>query len=139
MNLRRRSLALAGLIAVIGMVAALGAQTPQTKPPQEDEFLKGAYAADTTGLVAPKVIREVKPKYTAEAMRAKIQGRVKVQVVVGTDGRVDRARVLESLDKDLGLDEAALAAIKQWTFEPGKLNGKAVPVASDLVIEFRLH
>ncbi len=53
--------------------------------------------------------------------------------------QVDRARVLESLDKDLGLDEAALTAAKAWTFEPGKLGGTAVPVAMDLVLDFRLH
>ncbi len=75
------------LLAVVGFVAALGAQAPsQSKPAQEDDFLKGAYAADTQGLVKPKAIHSVMPRYTADAMRAKIQGRVKVQVVVGTDG-----------------------------------------------------
>jgi periplasmic protein TonB len=128
------------VFAVAGFVAVLGARTPsQAKPPQEDEFLKGTYAGDTQGLTKPKAMHSVMPKYTADAMRAKIQGRVKVQVVVGTEGKVDRARVLESLDKDLGLDEAAVAAARQWTFEPGTLAGRAVPVAMDLVLEFRLH
>lgn len=128
------------LIAVVAFASILGAQAPaQTKPPQEDEFLKGTYAVGTKDLVAPKVIWEAKPRYTPDAMRAKIQGRVKVQAVVMPDGTVGRARVTESLDKDLGLDEAALAAVEQWTFEPGKLKDQAVPVVVDMFLEFRLH
>lgn len=128
------------LIAVVAFASMLGAQaTSQPKPPQEDEFLKGTYAVGTKDLVAPKVIWEAKPKYTPDAMRAKLQGRVKVQAVVMPDGTVGRARVMESLDKDLGLDDAALAAIKQWRFEPGKLKGEAVPVVVEMFLEFRLH
>ncbi len=71
----------------------------------------------------------MKPKYTADAMRAKIQGDVEIQVVVNVKGEVERARVIQSLDKVFGLDDAALAAARQFRFEAGTLNGKPVPVA----------
>jgi TonB family protein len=72
-------------------------------------------------------------------MRAKIQGVVVVEAVVDVDGRVDRARVAQSLDSTYGLDEQALAAVRQWTFTPGQLNGDRVPVLVVLMVSFRLH
>jgi TonB family protein len=104
-----------------------------------DEFLKGTVAQDMPGLTQPVLTKEVKPKYTPDAMRAKIQGRVKIQMVVATDGTVDRARVVESLDAATGLDAAALAAAKQYVFTPAKLRDRVVPVAVDVYLEFRLH
>ena len=38
-----------------------------------------------------------------------------------------------------GLDDAAQAAVEQWTFEPGKLNGQPVPVAITVVVEFKTN
>jgi TonB family protein len=72
-----------------------------------------------SGIVDPKLISNVQPKYTPEAMKAKIQGSVELEAIVLTDGTVGDVRVLKSLDKDLGLDQAAIAAAKQWKFRPG--------------------
>ena len=133
-------------IGVVMVVAALFtgvvlAQSPAqgTSQVQEDEFLKGAYSKDTPGLTLPKVKHFVPPKYTPDAMRAKIQGQVEVQAVVMPDGTVGRARILQSLDKVFGLDEQALIAAKQWTFEPGRLGEDAVPVVVSFHLEFKLH
>ena len=63
----------------------------------------------------PKVIHEVRPQYTSEAMRAGIQGNVVVQASIGADGRVTDARILRGLPM---LNESALAAARQWIFEP---------------------
>jgi TonB family protein len=120
--------------ATASLVAAQGAS--QVK---DDDFVKGAYFTDTPGLKAPVVKVHVFPKYTADAMRAKIQGVVEVQAVVAADGTVARARVLTSLDRVLGLDDQAVAAAKQWKFEPGQLGGLAVPVVVSVILEFKLH
>jgi protein TonB len=90
-------------------------------------------------LVQPVLVRSSQPKYTSDAMRAKIQGMVEVEAVVGVDGTVSRARVTKSLDTQLGLDENAVDAVKSWSFEPGRLNGAPVPVVVRLTLEFRLH
>jgi TonB family protein len=58
---------------------------------------------------------------------------------VDVDGHVSRARVTQSLDRVFGLDAAALAAARQWTFTPGELKGEKVPVAVRLTLAFRLH
>jgi TonB family protein len=102
------------------------------------DFERGAYSAKTEGLVLPKLKHEEKPKYSSEALRRKIQGVVEVQVVVGPDGKVDRARVAKSLDKEYGLDEEALRTARAWTFEPGTLNGAPVPVVVVIQLEFRV-
>jgi TonB family protein len=104
----------------------------------DDDFTVGTYEPGN-GVSWPQAIREVKPKYTPDAMRAKLQGRVELELVIMPDGTVGKVRVLQSLDRDTGLDEAAVAAARQWVFTPGKLNGEAVPVRVLLSLEFRLH
>ena len=125
------------LMGASGFSAARSPQQVQTQ--KEDDFLKGVYLPEAAGLKAPVVIQTVYPKYTSDAMRAKIQGVVEVQAVVMPDGSVSRARVITSLDKTFGLDEQAVLAAKQWIFEPGKLDGLAVPVAVTVKLEFKLH
>lgn len=129
-------------IALSGIPLLAGPQTGKNQAGAQmtdEEFLKGAYPSDTPGLVVPVVKRDVRPRYVPDAMRAKIQGTVEIQAIVGEDGKVARVRVTKSLDTVYGLDEQALAAARQWTFEPGRLDGRAVPVAIALVLEFRLH
>lgn len=105
----------------------------------DDEFGKGARQITERGVVPPKVKGRVDARYTSDAMRAKLQGVVKMDVVVRADGTVGDARITESLDKTFGLDDAALQAIKVWTFEPGTLDGRPVPVVVAIIMEFRLH
>jgi TonB family protein len=118
--------------------ATPASQSPATEKP--DDFGKGALSAsDTSRLVVPVPVHKQTPLYSAEAMRRTIQGRIGVDIVVGVDGTVEDARISESLDKTFGLDDAALAAARQWTFEPGTLEGKPVRVLTQLYFDLRLH
>jgi len=108
-------------------------------PVQEDEFTRGAYRLGTPGVFAPKVLKPVAPRYTSAAMRARIQGTVVIEIVVAADGSVGRARVKESLDDQLGLDQAALEAVAGWQFEPGTFQGAPAAVLTTVNLEFRLH
>jgi periplasmic protein TonB len=87
----------------------------------------------------PKVVSEVKPKYTAEALRARIEGTVILTVVVRTDGTPGDIGITKSLDTEYGLDKQAVAALEQWRFEPGRKGGKAVPVEVTVEMVFRLR
>ena len=89
------------------------------------------------GVTMPRLIKEVKPSYTVEAMRAKIQGVVRLQVVVKTDGTVGDVQVIQSLDPLL--DPQAINAVKQWTFAAGTKDGQAVPVAVEVEMTFTLR
>jgi len=91
------------------------------------------------GISLPQLIKEVKPQYTSDAMRAKIQGQVWVECVVRSDGSVGDAKVIRSLDSTFGLDEAALAAARQWRFRPGTRLGEPVSVLITIELTFTLR
>ena len=90
------------------------------------------------GITLPVVVREVKPKYTQAAMREKIQGSVWLKCVVDETGNVTDIVVTRSLDKQFGLDAAAVAAAKQWKFKPGQKDGKPVAVRVTIELTFTL-
>ena len=89
----------------------------------------------------PSVLVEVKPAYTAEAMRAKIQGAVEIEGIVMPDGTLDSPRVVRSLDKAYGLDQKALEAVRKWKFKPGvlKATGQPVPILVTIELTFTLR
>jgi TonB family protein len=98
----------------------------------------GAYRPGN-GVETPKLIREIKPQYTAQAMRAKIQGEVLLECIVQPDGRVGNIRVVRSLDSAFGLDQEAIKAARQWRFQPGTKQGQPVPVLVTIAIAFTLR
>jgi TonB family protein len=86
---------------------------------------------------APKVIAQVKPKYTNEALFHKLQGTVVLELVVTSEGRPAQIHVIRSLGD--GLDEEAVAALGQWRFEPGRLAGTPVDVSVTVMLDFRIQ
>ena len=95
---------------------------------------RGVYRAGGA-VSAPRLIKEVKPHYTADALRQTIQGTVVLEVVVMSDGCPSQIRVVTSLDRG-GLDEEAVATVAQWRFEPGRLAGAPVDVLVTIMIDF---
>jgi protein TonB len=88
---------------------------------------------------SPEIIKEVKPVYTDAAKEAKIQGTVEVEAVILADGTVGEVRVVRSLDREFGLDEEAIKAVKNWRFNPGKREDVAVPVLVNIELTFALR
>jgi len=91
------------------------------------------------GVELPRVIQEIRPQYTADAMRAKVQGTVWVECVVLPDGTVGEATITKSLDSVFGLDHEALKAAKRWRFIPGRRLGQPVPVLVTIELTFTLR
>ena len=83
----------------------------------------------------PRLIKEVKPVYPPEAKQAGVEGSILLAVTVGTDGKVGEVTVQKSVPE---LDAAAVDAVRQWEFEPGKRDGIAVSVVVDVEITFTL-
>jgi TonB family protein len=104
-----------------------------------EQFAEGAYLDTTPGLTKPEPISTPAPKYTSAAMNAAVEGDVVVDFVVLADGTVGRARIAKSLNPAYGLDDEALATIRQWRFRPAELNGQPVPVVSTATVPFRLR
>jgi len=109
------------------------ASTRSVEPPP------GVYLQSADGVTAPRLIHGEHAGYTADAMRAKIQGRILIGAVVDVDGTVRDAQVLRPLDPWLGLDEEALRVAKMWTFKPGTREGEAVPVWITVEMTFTLR
>lgn len=75
--------------------------------------------------------------YPEIAKRAEVEGKVYVLAFVDENGDVTKAKILKGLGA--GLDEAALNAIKETKFKPGKQRGKPVKVQVSIPIVFKLN
>jgi protein TonB len=91
------------------------------------------------GITLPTLLREVRPAYTADAMRAKVQGSVWLECIVMPDGSVGEVKVTRSLDPIFGLDQEAIRAAKMWRFRPGMRQGEPVPVIITIELTFTLR
>jgi len=96
----------------------------------------GVYRAGGS-VSAPRLIKEVKPKYTSEALLRRTQGTVVLEVIVTDDGCASDMRVVRSLDP--GLDQEAVAAVALWRFEPGRLGTVPVDVLVRIEIDFTVR
>lgn len=95
------------------------------------------YKPTDPGVTQPVLVHEVKPVYTDDAKRRRVQGNVELEAVITTDGAVrDDVRVTKSLDADL--DAQAVKAAKQWLFKPATKDGKPVNVRVDIEMTFTL-
>lgn len=86
-------------------------------------------------IAPPQKIYDVRPQYPAAAQAAAVQGVVLVELTIGTDGRVQDARVTRSIPV---LDQAALDAVRQWQYQPTIVDGAATPVITTVAVQFRL-
>lgn len=75
----------------------------------------------------------VNPVYPPAAIAANIEGDVEIEVTIAGDGAVKNARVLTG---SAMLQEAALKAVRQWTFVPIVENGKPVERVATITIKF---
>lgn len=109
--------------------------TPPQTTEAKREFPGGVYRIGG-GVTAPRLIHKVEPTYTEHARSAAVSGTVVLYVVVGEDGVPSNMKVVRGLSH--GLDEKAMEAVRQWRFQPGQKEGKPVPVAAQIEVNFRL-
>jgi len=91
------------------------------------------------GVTGPDLIHRTPPQYSAEAMRAKLQGVAVLSGFVGVDGMLHDIRVVRSLDAAFGLDREAIRCVEQWRFRPGTRQGKPVAVYVTIEVAFNLR
>jgi periplasmic protein TonB len=90
-----------------------------------------------SGIEPPRLLREVKAEYTDEARRRNITGDVVLEIVVKRDGTVGDVTVLQG--RGAGLDQRAVAAVRQWRFSPARRRGEPVDVIVEVAVEFTLR
>ena len=91
----------------------------------------------TRDVIKPTKTLHVDPQYTEIARKARIQGRVTLRATIDQQGDITDVEVLRGLQ--MGLTEAAVAAVRQWKFKPATLNGRPVAVYFNLTVTFQLR
>jgi periplasmic protein TonB len=101
-------------------------------------FGDGAYLPGN-GVTSPIPIVRATPRYTPDAMRARVQGIITVACVVEPNGKCGDVRVVRGLTPPYGLDMQALETARRWQFRPGTRGDEPVPVLVNLEIEFSIR
>ena len=115
---------------------------PPPAPPKPPEFKKAVAlfesgAVKAWGQVAPpKLLKSVPVVYPEEARKEKISGVVILNARTDTQGNVVQVMVLKGLNEKL--DQAAIAAVKQWKYEPFIQDGQAKEVVFTVTVQFVL-
>jgi protein TonB len=112
-----------------GVVGGTGNGSPVAAQTANGPFRVG------DGIARPRKIKDVRPVYPPAAMASRSRGNVLIEATIGTDGKVHDARVLQSVAV---FEQAALDAVRQWEFEPSRVNGEAVAVRMVIVVTFAL-
>lgn len=85
-------------------------------------------------VMAPVVRHRIEPVLTDEARSKPIAGVVILEALIDHEGRVRDVKVVKGLP--FGRDQAAVEAVRQWSFEPGTLIGEPVDVLFNLTVAF---
>jgi TonB family protein len=128
--------------AIITLVVPFRRSLQTAEPADEVQAIRlpgGRTVTPPPGFRPPVLRQRINPSYSQQAMRARIQGEVLLDVEVLANGTVGRVKVAKSLDQVYGLDRAALDAAKLWLFDPATSNSQPVASVVTLNLEFRLH
>ena len=117
-----------------GPAPASGSVAPP--PRQIEDWPAAAGIPRVGGLIRPPTqTKKVNPVYPLAAQLERVQGAVVLEAIIGADGKVRDVRVLRSVPF---LDQAAVAAVRQWEYEPAQRDGKPTPVVMTVTTTFRM-
>jgi protein TonB len=120
----------------VGLFGGVGSGQGTGQGPGSTSGFGGGIMSVGGGVSAPEVIHSVQPQFTPEARSQNYQGVVAVQLIVDSQGVPQDVRVVRHLG--LGLDEEAIAAVKQYRFRPARYEGRSVSVQMVIDVDFRL-
>lgn len=107
-------------------------------PAESDPSGRVFYFSGFDGVGVPKPIHSPPPSYTDEARRRKLNGTVLLSAVITMQGKVERVRLVQSLEPSL--DQASIDIIRTWKISPAKdAAGKPVPIRAPIETTFRLY
>jgi TonB family protein len=124
-------IALVGAVGVAAQDAAAEAAQPATAPAGDDAVRDPAELGQL-----PVPSKQVPPQYPKELHAAGVEGSALVSFVVTRSGEVRDVRAVRSTHPEFAT--AAIAAVAQWTFEPGRINGQPVNTRLEIPIAFAL-
>lgn len=127
-------------VAATGLVLlAPAASSSASKATPLHEFEEHSADAQllVDGVTPPRIVERKQPEYPAELREARVEGKVILQAVIDTDGRVSAIDVLRT-SKQIAMDNAAIDAVRQWRYEPARKDGEPVKVLFTVVVNFDL-
>ena len=83
----------------------------------------------------PRLLKQTRPVYPQEAFIKKIEGVVTLEIIIGIDGKVGRAKIVRSIPQ---LDAAAIQCVRQWIFAPAIKGGRPVVTIATAPVTFRI-
>ena len=125
-----------GLEAAVREVLRHVTAPTEAPAPEDPAMLRAGFQPLPPGAARPVKVHDVAPEYTELARAARLQGVVILQTAIDQEGNVADVDVLKGLE--MGLTEAAVDAVKQWKFEPAKIDGEPIPVSYNVTVNFRL-
>ncbi len=121
--------------AALGLALALCARPLLAQDPTGGAAPPTPSSGDTNATaVAPVLEEHADPIYPVEALRERIAGTVGLEIVVDETGHVLDAKIVQPAGH--GFDEAALAAVKHWTFSPARQNDQPIRSTIQLTLPF---
>jgi protein TonB len=118
---------------VKGTVSVSASPFPSIRVPPE---MKSQISKQGASLQVGQLISRVEPVYPEDAERQRIEGAVKLHVIIDRDGKI------QNIDQMSGpplLEAAAANAVRQWRYKPTSLGGQPVEAGLDVTITFRLQ
>ncbi len=121
--------------ASAGLGAIAPARTAMPAPsPTETRAPAPVTAPQRSSQLRPaELVSRKAPEYPAIAVRTRASGEVKVEAVIGVDGRI---KSVKALSGPTLLQRAATDAVRQWVYKPAMLDGAAVESQTDIVLTF---
>jgi TonB family protein len=107
------------------------AQPPAEAPPRS----KGTRVRMGGKVMNGQLTKKVAPKYPREAREQRIEGTVRLHVIISTDGKV---QYVELVSGDPILAKSAVEAVRKWEYKPMLLNGEPVEVDTTVDVIFSL-
>jgi TonB family protein len=117
------------------LLKALRESSSAIPPPDHQSEGAGAVYDVGVNVTPPIPVHSPDPGYTKEARKAKYSGVATVVAIVNAEGSVEDVQVLKHAG--FGLDEKAVAAVRQWKFKPALRNGVPVKVRVNIEVTFR--
>ena len=122
------------VVVTVNPAQMMPISAPQSQPlGQNLAQQSGEPIAMSEGVARARLIHTVDPVYPPEALAQKLHGAVSLQAIIGRDGSVEDLKIVRGY---FILGRAAIAAVKQWRFQPYSSGGHAASTSTVITISF---
>jgi TonB family protein len=115
-----------------GMIGSI----PPPPPPPRRQAAGEPSVSFSGKVMAGQIVTKVEPVYPPVAKNARVQGVVRLSVIIDQEGKVES---IERIDGHPLLTSAAIDAVKQWVYKPAQIDGKPVRVKTEVDVTFTLN